>query len=219
VRCRPEIVGLSLAAVRARATGPGAYPSPYPLPPGEGSPRRAPTAGDSAARLSPLPETPLSCARSARPRGLSRGIVRPGGVAVSVSHDRRGSWRRRPVRRRACAREACQAAGRTGHREPRAGRGGGPAALPRHLDIDIDTRRQTAAPSRPAHPLGYAKRPARASRHQPAGILARAVRARRNHHPDPTFPLDNLRTGSDQWRNPQRRPNPRLGRSRSRPRR
>ena len=151
---RAQRAGLSLMRITAD-------PSPCPLPTGEGSPRSMPACDACRENLSPRANPALFSPRSARPRGLSRGIVRPGGVAVFMASGRCGpaSWRRRsssgPNRQ---ARVLAGLPMTTGPQRTARGARRRLTALLRHLDFDIDfgTQPSTATPPLPAHPLGFA---------------------------------------------------------------
>jgi hypothetical protein len=144
----------SLAQRKARfrpiAAPPGITPPPYP---------RA--------------STPCLCSpRCTRPRGLSRGIVRPGGVAGFVGSSRCGRGSRRWSGR-------CVPSSRTWSRRrpksPRAEPGGARSASHRHLDIDT-RHRHAAKPARHrlrASPTGaFVRNPAASGR---SGLLAWAM--------------------------------------------
>jgi len=161
------------------ATGPTAYTSPCPLLPGEGSPRFTGTRlrlhGDNLRNQSPPLKPVVFFPRPARPRGLSRGIVRPDGRAVSVLNSRRGlEWRRGLVR----AKPGPARPEGTARHLKRTARGVRRRQAFGRFDISTSTStsRQNAAAAGPRAPLGIALA-FEPSRREPAGPRYRTMSA------------------------------------------
>ncbi len=166
--------------------------SPCPLLTGEGSPRLDQQRLHPAKSYPRCPNPCLFSPRSARPRGLSRGIVRPGGVC--------GFRRARPLRaeggggadrhragesgRATCDtdnQKAIWSAQKTCARDGAAAVG---AASTRHSTSTSARSRRLRRHHRPAHPLGYALESPKTPRSEPAGAFGASwLRPRRVRRP------------------------------------
>lgn len=120
----------------------------------------------SAANLSPSLQAGLSCPHSARPRGLSRGIVRPGGAAVfvvrAVAGPSHGGAARRPGRTGRPGVCAGLSTDERPPREPRRGASGCRRSRHSTSTPGVRCRRRRARSRRRASPDG--KRVQKASR-------------------------------------------------------